>query len=143
MKTGPVQQALFIALTGNAPLMNSLSTAWGFDPVFDHVPQVPDPENGAYYPYVTIQDITAGQWDTDTSNGASVSVQIDVWSRSRSTMQVRDIADGLYDLLHYQPLLISGAHHVWTDVRSSQARTGADGLTRHAMLEARVVLDGI
>ncbi len=143
MRTDALQQAIYDKLTGNAPLMASLSSAWGTDAVFDHVPQVPDPSSGIYFPYISIQDVSATQWDTDTSFGASGLVQIDVWSRTRSMLEVRQIAQAVYALVHYTDLPISDAVHVWTDVESVEAFTDPDNLTRRAMLSVRVVYDDI
>ena len=143
MRTGALQAALYAKLTGSAALMGALSSTWGFNPVFDHVPQVPDPQNNNYFPYITISQVTANQWDTDSSFGASGILQIDVWSRARGLLQARDIGQQIYDLLHYQPLTITGATHVWTDVESVEGFTDPDGLTRRALITARVVYDDI
>jgi len=143
MRTGALQAALYTKLTCSSSLVEALSSEWGLDPVFDHVPQVPDPQNDAYFPYITVSQVTANQWDTDGTNGASAIVQIDVWSRMRGLLQARDIAQRVYDLLHYQPLTITGATHIWTGVESVEGSTDPDGKTRRAMLTAQVVYDAI
>lgn len=143
MKTAALQKALYDKLTGDAALMAVLSSKWGFPAVFDHIPQVPDPENNAYFPYVTIQAVDAQQWDTDTSNGADSPVQIDVWSRTRSMLEVRKIADAIYGLLHYTDLIIVDASHAWTSVDGIQTAPDPDNITRRAMVSVRVVYDDI
>jgi len=141
MKTDALQAAIYSTLTGNSALMASLSTAWGVSAVFDHVPQVTDPENVAYFPYITISDVTASQWDTKGDNGATGVVQIDVWSRARGMLQARQIASAVYALLHYQPLTITGADHIWTDVETVESFLDPDSITRRAMLTVRVAYD--
>ncbi len=143
MKTDALQAAIYGRLAGDPGLVASLSNEWGFAPVFDHVPQVPDPGGVAYFPYLTARIITAREWDTDGTNGVEATVQVDVWSRARGSLEARQVAQQVYALLHKQPLTIAGAHHVWTAVESVEASTDPDGITRRAMIEARVAYDEI
>jgi hypothetical protein len=143
MKLAALQSALYTRLTTDAALVAALSAGWGAPAVFSDVPEVTDPENNALFPYVTMGSEVATPFDTKSLNGAQVSVQIDVWSRSQSYLPVKQISQIIYARLHKQPLTISGAHHIETICDSNTTSLDSDGKTRRALMLFTVIFDGV
>jgi hypothetical protein len=143
MKLAPLQTALYTRLSTDTALVAALSSQWGMAAIFSDVPEVGDPENNSYHPYVTFGSEVATPFDTKTDNGAQVSVQIDVWSRSQSYLQVKQIAQLIYARLHHQPLTIAGASHIVTVCDSNSTSLDPDGKTRRALMLFTVLYDEI
>jgi hypothetical protein len=144
MKTDALQTALYLRLTTDAALIAALSNAWGAGivPVFSDVPEIHG-EDDAFFPYISFGPDVASPWDTKTDLGASVSVQIDVWSRQAGFIEVKNILSLIHARLHYQPLTIAGAHQVYTRVDSSTTSRDPDGRTRRGLMLLTVVYDDI
>lgn len=138
MKLGALQQALYDALTGDATLM---ALAQGV-----HIPKAPqygESEVATPFPYVVIPQMTANPFDTKTSNGGNVLVQVDGYSRSQSDLQINDLQGRVYDVLHKGTLSITGATFV--DCLHEQTIHGYedDGRTRRFVSLYRVTYDEI
>jgi hypothetical protein len=144
MKTGALQTALYLRLTTDAALIAALSKAWGAGivPVFSDVPEIQG-EDDTYFPYVSFGPDVASPWDTKTDLGASVSVQIDVWSRDAEFIEVKNILSLIHARLHRQPLTIAGAHHITTDAISTTTSRDPDGRTRRGLMLLSVIYDDI
>jgi len=137
MNTGNLQRALYAKMTGNATLMALIKG------VYAQVEQSLDAELGSAFPYVTFGKDRPASWDTKTNFGAAVSVQIDVWSRSRNYIEGKDIADEIWRTLHHTPLTITGANHTMTVVSSASWINDPDGLTKHGVIIANVFYSDI
>ena len=135
MNEAALQQCIYTALTGNAALM-ALITG-----VYADVQQPNLPENDSDFPYVTIGNDVLTAWDTNTDFGASASCQIDVWSRQNNFMEAKAVGSAINNALHYQPLTITGSHHVQTRVESATYTPDPDGHTKRGMLLVRVLFD--
>ena len=137
MKQAELQAAIYGALTGDAPLMELITGVYA-DPQ-----QVANPESDAVFPYVTIGEDVGTAWDTSTDFGSSASVVVDAWSRSHNFTQAKNIASAVHTALHHQPLTISGADHVMTMVESVTVTRDPDGKTKRALIQIRVLYDGL
>jgi hypothetical protein len=73
------------------------------------------------------------------SVGGSASVQIDIWARSRSVLDIKEIADAVDARLRRQPLTITGATHITTELQDSQDMDDPDGKTMRIMLRYNVL----
>jgi hypothetical protein len=142
MKTDALQTAIFDRLRNSAPLMAALSTAWNTDALFSDVPEV-EGDDDSYFPYISFGPDVAAPWNTKSSLGAEVSVQIDIWSRQSDFTEAKAIASLVYDRLERQPLTIAGAHHVTTDIQSITTALDPDGRTRRALILMTVIYDDI
>lgn len=138
MKAWELQQAVYTALTGAAPLM-ALVTA-----VYDHVPQ------SATYPYVVIGEDEATVVDADDLPGADHLVDIHVWAggdnetaQHRGQKQVKQAQGAIYDALHRQTLAVSGAAFIGCDLEFQETFTDPDGITQHGVQRFRVMLDEV
>lgn len=103
--------------------------------VFDNVPQ------GTAYPYVTIGELLANEWDTVDDTGMDCNLTIHTWSRYRGRKQTFELQSAIYDALHRAALSTPGYTVVLCDFVSSQSFVDADGLTRHGVQEFRIVIE--
>lgn len=108
MKLDKLQQAIYTKLTGNTALMALAEAVWS-----PKAPQQDDGELAGPFPYIVIPQMNASPFDTKTSNGGSVVVQVDGYLRSKSELDAHALQGRLYDALHKQPLSITGA--TWID----------------------------
>jgi hypothetical protein len=143
MKLDAVQSAFFAKMAADADLVGALSQGWGVPAVFNHVPQVDNPESDSLFPYVSFGAGVGVPYDTKTDFGAQASIQVDAWSRQRGELEVREISQRIWALLHHQPLTISGASHVMTLCDSITISTDPDGVTRRALMLFTVIYDAV
>jgi hypothetical protein len=127
-----VQAALYRCLSVYAPLTDIAT-------VYDVGPSVDDAS--AIYPYVAIGALMLGDFDTDTSTGFDATVRIHSWSNTGSTRQVRTMQSHIYNRLHRQPFLISGAFRdVLVYRENAQVMQDSTGAL-HGVCEYRAILD--
>jgi hypothetical protein len=67
---------------------------------------------------------------------------IDVYSRSNNFLEAKQIAGAVKLALHHTALTIIGANHVMTVVEMITTVREADGITKRAIMQIRVVYDG-
>jgi hypothetical protein len=138
MKSEAVQSALYTALTGDVDLVAMLSSAWGVTAVFSDVPQVSDPENEVYFPYLSFGAENTVGLDDKTQSGGNTVAQINAWTRDRDYTQAKQIADRIHAVLHKGDLSISGANHIATRIQGVAFDLDPDGSTRRALMTYRV-----
>lgn len=130
-----VQSAIYSRLTGYAALTALLAN--GSSGVHDHVPQ----DDNAF-PFVSIGNLSASEFDADDRTGANVSVTVHTWSRYRGKKEANEIMDQVYAALHrYDDLSVSGYNTV--DVQWDGLTTimrDPDGLTYHGVQTFRVTI---
>lgn len=115
-----------------------------YDPLFPifsigSVPQAADSESDAAFPFVTFFAPSITPFDDKDKVGGSAIVQIDVWSRTLSDLAVNQIGDAIDARIRRQPLSISGATHITTELISSQLDNDPDGKTKHLITQYRVL----
>lgn len=142
MRGAELQTAIYNRLTSDAALVAALSPVWGVAPIFADVPEI-NGEDNARFPYVSFGPDVETPWDTKTSFGAEISIQIDIWSRQAGYTQVKQIGALIYQRLHFQPLTIAGATLVYARCISLSASLDPDGRTRRGLMLFDVVSDGI
>jgi hypothetical protein len=108
-------------------------------PVLEHVPQGQRPP----YPYIRLGDGDVEPMDTDDSDGAAITTELEVFSLYAGSRQVSDIQDQLHALLHNLPLTITGANVILVTAEAGTIRDGEDGITREGTTVVRVLLDDI
>jgi hypothetical protein len=141
MNAAQLQTALYGALSGSATLVNRLSTQWPITPaIFADVPQV-DGGDDAFFPYVVFGQDVITPWDTKTTLGGEATFQIDVWSRAGNYIEAKEIAQIIYDLLHYQSLTIDGTTSTLIMNESQNFSLDPDGETRRGLMLFRAMYD--
>lgn len=139
MKSQALQKAIYARLN-DASLTALLSTTYAPLPaIFTDVPQAVDAQDASWFPFVTIGADIINPFDTKDAPGGSAIVQIDVWERASSMLDLKGIADVIDARLRRQPLSISGATHITTELDSGTFTRDQDGLTKRALLLYRVL----
>lgn len=110
-------------------------------PIFSigSVPQSADSESEAAFPYITFYAASITPFDVKDRVGGSAIVQIDVWSRTLSDLAVNQIGDAVDARIRRQPLYITGATHITSELITSGLMGDPDGKTKHFMAQYRVL----
>lgn len=159
MKSEALQQAIYDRLTEESGLeidfqtnfatvrtitdgnlMAMLSAAYDpFPAIFTDIPQAADAEDPAYFPFVTIGADVITPFDTKDALGGNALVQVDVWERAASMLDLKEVVDVIDGRLRRQALSISGATHITTELESATFTRDQDGKTKRALLLYRVL----
>lgn len=130
-----LQRAIYQRLTGEASVMNLVTG------VYDHVPQVDDPEDASDFPYITIGSDNLLPFDTDTSVGSDATIQIHVWSRHRGRSQIKEIQGAIYASLHRYSLPVADNHLVGVEWEWADSVMDPDGITRQGIQRFRITIE--
>lgn len=139
MKSAALQQAVFTRLN-DASVTALLSTAYAPLPaIFTDVPQSINAERDTDFPFITIGADTITPFDDKDAPGGNAIVQIDIWDRASSMLDLKALADVVDVRLRRQALAISGATHITTELESSTFTRDPDGKTKRGLLLYRVM----
>jgi hypothetical protein len=141
MKAAALQQAVYNRLNDSS-VTSLLSTAYSpLVPIFSigSVPQSADSELDTAFPYLTFSTPSLTPFDDKDKVGGSAVVQIDVWSRTLSDLAVNQIGDAIDARIRRQPLSITGATHITTELVTSQLIADPDGKTKHLITQYRIL----
>jgi hypothetical protein len=139
MKSAALQQAIFTRLNDSS-ITALLSTAYAPLPaIFTDVPQAIDAEKESNFPFITIGGDTINPFDDKDAPGGNAIVQIDIWDRASSMLDLKALADAVDARLRRQALAISGATHITTEMDSSVFTRDPDGKTKRALILYRVL----
>lgn len=131
-----VQSAILNALEDDASVMYLVKG------VYDDVQQSLDSGLADDFPYITIGDDNAVEWDTDTELGAEITLSIHVWSRFRGRSQAKEIQSAIYKALHRAKLTIACYNNVGIEFRASEIFLDSDGKTRHGVQTFTITIEG-
>ena len=137
MMGSAIQRAIFTRLSGLSSVASLVNG------IYATIPQPDDAGDAALFPYITIGNDSAAPMDTKTSDGVSVSIQIDVWSRAGNYIEAKDIAQAIYDALQKFDLVVVGANTISCNFASSSVFDDPDGVTKRVMTLFTVTLDEI
>jgi hypothetical protein len=127
-----MQKAVYARLAAFAGLTAIVSTR-----VYDGVaPQNPT------FPYVVVGDTTTIPFDTHSTTGGEHTVMVHGWSQYRGSKEIKQIQDQIYSALHRYALSVTGVATVDCEIEFAESFNDDDGLTRHGVQRARVILDG-
>ena len=139
-----LQRAVFAKLTAD----DGMRAAFGGDAprVYDAVPPpLPSETDAAYqrrlrFPYVTIGDDEIIDDSTSCATAYEAAVTVHVWSRAVGRIEAKRIAGAVRDALDAALLLDC---HVVTEHahRSTRFVRDPDGVTTHAVVELRYLID--
>ena len=124
-----IQAGIYNTLTNYAPLMAVVSG------VFDNVPDSYD-----QFPYVTIGEDVAVEYDTDDTKGFAVTIVIHSWSRYKGRLETKQIQGFIYDALHKNDISIGPDYSgILLLVDSMDSFLDPDGITRHGTIQFRLL----
>jgi len=126
----------------DSSITSLLSTAYSpLVPIFSlgSVPQSADSELDTAFPYLTFYAVSITPFDDKDRVGGSAVVQIDVWARTLSDLAVNQIGDAIDARIRRQPLSITGATHITSELITSQLLDDPDGKTKHLVTQYRVL----
>lgn len=145
-----IQIALYQTLINNAQLAGLLADGvdiagqpTGLPAIYDRVPQPVLAGDDGVFPYVTIGNIQANEFDTDTSNGFDCEVLLYCYSRAGGRLQSRQIQDALYALLHKQDISVNNADAIMMQQVFSRVDLEPDGKTYQGVSSYRFVIDNV
>ena len=121
------QLAIFETLSDSAPLAELVTG------IYDDAPQALDSGAAGAFPYVTIGEINAVEFDTDTTTGARCSCVVHVWDRSRSRKEIKEIQGTIYNILHRANLTVYCYDLIDIHFLDSTSFLDSDGKTRHGV----------
>lgn len=90
------------------------------------------------YPFCTLGEFTAEQFDTVADQGVDMDVTVHIWSRQQGMQECQQLMQRAKDALHGRSLPATGFGWVATVWQFGQTLRDADGLTRHGVLRFRV-----
>lgn len=102
--------------------------------IYDQAPPSPT------FPYVTLGDMQVLPDKANCIDGVEVFTQIDAWSRTVGYPEVKNIGKAISAALDDQELTVSGHHLVVFEIENIHYLRDPDGLTRHAALTFRGLL---
>lgn len=139
MKSKALHQAIYNRLN-NANVTSLLSTKYApLVAIFSSVPQAAHSGDDDYFPFITMGQNSISAYDVKDSVGGNASVQVDIWARGRSMLEIKEIADAVDARLRRQPLTITGATHITTELQDCREMDDPDGKTLRIMLRYTVL----
>ena len=126
-----LQTAVFSKLSTDSNLTSVLKAK-----IFDDVPEETP------YPYVQLGEDTAIDYGTKDQTGSEVSVNVDVWSRYRGSLEAKNIMDRVHTLLHDSSLSVTGSNFINMRFEFSDIIRDPDGITRHGVMRFRAIMLG-
>ena len=126
-----LQTAVFSKLSTDSNLTSVLKAK-----VFDDIPENTD------YPYVQLGEDTAIDYSAKDQTGSEVSVNVDVWSRYRGSLEAKNIMDRVHTLLHDSSLSVTGSNFINMRFEFSDIIRDPDGITRHGVMRFRAIMLG-
>jgi hypothetical protein len=116
------------------------STAIGVN-VYDEPPDVPAGLPDTDFPYVGIGDVTTVSNNTDTTRGGSMTVTLHVWSRSKSSLEVKQILANIQDALDLSPYIIPKFTKPVMALEYTDVSRESNGAFRHGVARYRVNME--
>ena len=133
MKIAALQQAIYDRLN-SVPAITDAVTG-----IYTSVPQSAQSEDDSAFPYITLGPVAVSPNDTKTDNGAQALFDVHIWSRSKSDLTWRAIADDVYDALQkYDALPVAGVTVIDCRFDGSAEFADPDGVTQHQVSTYRI-----
>lgn len=127
-----IQGAIITALRADAGVQALVAQR-----VYDKVPSTTTP-----FPYVTYGSDQALSDDFDCIEGFEVFITLDVWSRAVGQPEAKRIAGAVRGVLHNADLELNEHALVLLEHRNTRYLKDPDGVTSHAAVEFRALVEG-
>lgn len=107
--------------------------------VYDHVPQ---DTNNNDYPFVRLDPVQLQENDADSETGFIGTVQVICYSRYRGSKEVVDLANSVYNALHYYSFADTTSFGITAMFQTSSTTTMLDdGLTRTSIQRFTIIFE--
>lgn len=126
---GPIQAAIYAALTGDVTLMGMVSG------VFDWVPE------GTAKPYVTIGETIATPRNAHDRFGRRNVTTLHVWSQQHGFAETNAIMNQITTILDHQTLVLSGHEAVMVHHEFEQTLNDPDPEIRHGVIRFAITTE--
>lgn len=136
MNDAALQQAIYTRLSNFTALTSGLGTGG----IGTKQPQTDTPEDRAAFPYVVFNFAAQGAWDTKTTDGNKVLLNVHMFSRTSSDLARRQAEQPVYDALHKHDFGGNILDCLW---RSKSENDDPDGLTKHSTMIFEVTMHDI
>ena len=123
-----VQEAVYEVLNGDSTL-GALITG-----VYDFVPE------GTAFPYVTLGNNTAIDYDTKTVQGQEITMVVGIWSQSEDRIPLIKIGQRIHELLHRQTFTVTGKNLINSWCEFEEPVRDPDGHTMHHIMRFRIIV---
>jgi len=126
-------ETVFSALIGNSTLMGLVNNS-----IYDHVP---DKEG---FPFIAIGELIQTEANTGSpEQQVEASLTLHSYSRYDGRDQTHQIQEEINKTLHRANLVSSGVQFISVDHVQSQSFVDADGITRHGVMEFKILITEI
>lgn len=123
-----IQETVYNLLTNDVPLSAKING------VFD---AHPEPQR---FPYVTIGDGYSNPYNSFQRNGEEIYFNVHVWSRYKGFKESQEIVADIQRLLAQKELDVDGFGQVPCFFDDSDTLRDGDGITRHVILNFRMIV---
>jgi hypothetical protein len=130
--TSSLQKAIFQKLSADAALTARIGAGGIVDRVIAR----------RAFPCLVIGEIITSDWSTSTEPGEEHLVTLEIWSDKDGHADVQSLATQVRDLLHNQPLPLTGAVLVNLQHLVTRIRREPGSRAHVAMVQVRAVTDG-
>jgi hypothetical protein len=103
--------------------------------IYEYVPQ------GTGYPYLVVNEITAADWSTKTSKGASCNLLLKAYSRDMQDAVLLQIMSRATDLVRAATLTMTGHSVTNITFRDMDVKRMADGITYEATAGFKILTE--
>lgn len=128
-----VQTALHGQLAGYAPLTALLAA--GADSVLDHVPQ------DTAFPYIAMGEMAARPLEATEQAPYEIDMTLHAYSQAAGMREIKRIMSAVNAALQSGGINIAGHVMVLCRALESEARLEKDGVTRHARMRFRLIVE--
>ena len=126
-------ETVYGALIGNSTLMGLVNNS-----IYDHVP---DKEG---FPFIAIGELIQTEANTGSpEQQVEASLTLHSYSRYDGRDQTHQIQEEINKTLHRANLVSSGVQFISVDHVQSQSFVDADGITRHGVMEFKILITEI
>lgn len=130
--TSSLQKAIWQKLSSDAALTAKIGTGGIVDRVIAK----------RAFPYLVIGEIITRDWSTSTEPGEEHIITVEVWSDKDGHAEAQSLAGQARDLLHNQPLALTGAVLVNLQHISTRVRREPRSRAHVAFVQLRAVTEG-
>ena len=134
-------KAIYVRLNGDATLKTLLETGRGTSlslPLPIYANTAPPSEA---FPYLTFNEVAANDFDTDTTYGREVQLDVHVWSYKQSPSETYGLLSRVETLLRGASLSLPAPYHpVLVRLERSAVELDEDGRTFHGVATCRALI---
>jgi len=124
-----LQKAVYGVLTADSTLTEMVTG------IYEYVPQ------GTGFPYLVVNEITAADWSTKTSSGASCNLTLKAYSRDMQDAVLLGIISRATDVLRGTAITMTGHTLINLTLQNMEVKRLADGVTYEAVVKFKALTE--